>query len=182
MSTENRHMWNTGMCDSRQVCARWREKGVQVRLWGSGKVSGLRTHRALKGRSFLQGDEMGWAWHSKRKTLPAHKQDCSAGLENGVKAVSWGWKDGLDSRLMEALLEDVLKKMCNPTYRIGLPGRPKRGNGKGAGGSSSLRPGDNQTWDRERLTHPFSHPRVLPPSLLTQPPTPPPTTRSQPTR
>ena len=35
-----------------------------------------------------QGDEMGWAWHSKRKTLPAHKQDCSAGLENGVKAVS----------------------------------------------------------------------------------------------
>lgn len=183
MSTENRRMWNTGMCDSRQVCAKRCGKGVHVRLWGSGKASPPPHPQGLKGRGFLQGDEMGWGWHSKWKTLPAHKQDCSAGLENGLKAVSWGWKDGLDSRLTEALLEDVLKKMYKPTYRIGLPGQPKGGNGKGGGGSATLRPGDNQTWDRERLTHLFSHPQLLPPSLLTpQPPIPPPTTRSQPTR
>lgn len=55
-----------------------------------GVREGVRTPhpQGLKGRGFLQGDEMGWGWHSKRKTLPAHKQDCSAGLENGVKAVS----------------------------------------------------------------------------------------------
>lgn len=59
-----------------------------VQAWGSAKAPPTLHPQGLKGGGFLQGDEMGWGWHSYRKTLPANKQDCSAGLENGVKAVS----------------------------------------------------------------------------------------------